>query len=781
MREGKDMAKVYKVTNDPKGLLKKPPTYFFHNYKDSFSDKNDTVKTPDEIVTEIKSVQEDNFRTKDIDDLVSISDNETVQGIPDDGTVIYGVTSTPPEKVVKPEKLGKELDEVDKMMMKTFAQPAEDEPNPSEKRKKKRSENIRSTIQVDEDIRSLYDEEEKTEPNKEKLSVTGEVDHGPLTYGDPEDDEEENPYDVIESEDTETLDSDEPEIEEYTDPEECEHFIHNYRQKSIIELLLGFGAFIAFLALFYVESFSFMPSLPRPAFLSPENFRLVLILVDIQLLVISAALIYESVIDGFKALISGSPNSNTLTLGVIFVCFVHSIVMCFASNSQNLALYSCIGAFFACITAFRNAMDNKRNLYTFGIIADEKEKFVAEKTDGSAGELRELGEYLPEDPDIFSLKKADFVDDVVRSINTKPRTEQNFKIILPLVLIASLAFAVVMMFITKDLNKAMNCFTVMSLLSLPLSSLIYISLPYLIESAKIFKRGCAMIGSNSFEEYSLASVVSFNDVEVLPSRGIKVTSVRTYGDHRIDHTLLYAARIFKTVGGPLAPVFESCIKNAVDEIQKVEINTIEPDGISATIDGTEVFIGKKSFMLAYNFGFVKDSMDDAFENSIGRIMYMTIGDNIAAKFYIKYSIYKGFEKILTTLSKAGICVGIKSCDPNIDDSLLNKLLRRKEYPVKIIKSEIPIPSDEVEEHISSGLVCTSNAFNMLRAFLSCDKIAKNVSLNIGVKFISIFLGFAIVLLLSIINGGNISGITPQFILIYQLLWLMPAVATAFLG
>ena len=174
-------------------------------------------------------------------------------------------------------------------------------------------------------------------------------------------------------------------------------------------------------------------------------------------------------------------------------------------------------------------------------------------------------------------------------------------------------------------------------------------------------------------------------------------------------------------------------------------------------------------------------MDDAFENSVGRIMYMTIGDNIAAKFYIKYSIYKGFEKILSNLAKVGICVGIKTCDPNIDDALLNKLLRRKEYPVKIIKSEQPLPSNDVQPRAASGLVCSTGTFNMLRAFLSCDKVAKNVSLNIGTKFIAMFLGFAIIAFLSIINGGNISGITSQFIIIYQLLWLMPAVATAFLG
>lgn len=771
------MANVYKISKDPKGLFKKPPTYFFHKYKSNSSDettedKDSTVKNP---------VLPDNFRTKDVDDLVSVTETKA-RILPDDGTIIYGVTSTPPEKVVRPVK--QEYDETDRIMMKTFGRHTDEQPEkPAERRKKKRGENLRSTIQVDEDIRSLYDAEEETdnaENKEEKLSMTGEVDHGPL-YADNNDEEDTNPYEFEDSDDEETYFDDESEVDEYTDPEDTDKFKKHFKTKAIIDLILGFGAVIVFLALFYVESFSFLPSLPRPAFLKPDNFRLVHILVDIQLLVISAALVYESFVDGIKALFIGKPNSNTVTVSVLLICLIHAVVMCFVSTSDSLTLYSSVGAFFAVFTAFRSSMENRRNLYTLNVVSADGEKFVAQKSDGSDGELQELGEYLPEDPDIFTLKKTEFVDDTIKSMKTPSHAEQNYRVILPLVIIMALVYSAVIFVTGSDINRAMNVFTVMCLVTLPLSSLIYIALPYLIESARISKRGCAMVGGGSFEDYSLASVVSFNDVEVLPSRGIKVTSVRTYGNHRIDHTLLYAARIFKTVGGPLASVFENCIKNAVDEIKPVEIKSIEADGISVDIDGTEVFIGKKSFMLAYNFGFVKDSMDDAFENSIGRIMYMTIGDNIAAKFYIKYSIYKGFEKILANLAKVGICIGIKSCDPNIDEVLLTKLLHRKEYPVRIIKSEYPLPSDEVVSNASSGLVCSSGAFNMLRAFLSCDKVAKNVSLNIGTKFISMFLGFAIIVFLSIINGGDISGITPQFIILYQLLWLMPSVATALIG
>ena len=228
-------------------------------------------------------------------------------------------------------------------------------------------------------------------------------------------------------------------------------------------------------------------------------------------------------------------------------------------------------------------------------------------------------------------------------------------------------------------------------------------------------------------------------------------------------------------------MFEGCIKSAVDEVSQVEIVAIEPNGIHAYIDGNDIHIGKKSYLVSHTFGYVKDSTDDAFENSVGRIMYMTVGDNIAAKFYIKYSIARGFEKILSNLSKSDISVGIKTCDPNIDDTLLKKLLRKKTRFVGIIGSEEPLPSDGKKANASAGLVCNKSVFDILKGFLACDKVAKNVSLNIFAKFASIIVAFTIVAVLSLMNNGDISGITPQFLIVYHLLWMMPAIATAIFG
>ncbi|MBQ9941282.1 MAG: hypothetical protein IJO74_07075 [Clostridia bacterium] len=749
------MANTYKISNDPKGLMKKPPSYFFHGYDKKYgvpeSDTADNVMI-DESKTERQTKDIDNF-------IVEPAENEH------EDTAVFGITSTPPQEVVMPEQSAESI--------------YDEESVSNEKRSKRRNGKIRSTLQVDEDIRAMEDSDELNQDSDDDMKVVfGEVDHGAI---DGLSDAEYNPYDTNDTEDDEEDQEEQFEIDEYTDPSKAEQFINYYRSSAKFSLLLTVCGIIVFLAMMYIESFSFNSSIPRPAFLDPTKMRLVLVLVDIQLLVISAALIYENFIDGFKAMFRGKPNSNTLSAVAMTVCALHSVAVYFTSTPETIMLYSSVGCLFGVFTLLKNYMESRRNLLTFKILSADGEKLVAEKRDKHEENLYELDEYLPEDPEIFSFKKAKFVDDAVRNINTAPESDRNFKIILPLVVIASIAFSIIIFVQSGDLNAAFNALAILCLAMLPVSSIMYITLPYLVESFRVFRKGCAMIGGNTFEEYSVADVVSFNDTVVFPSGGIKVNSVRTYGEHRIDHTIMYAARIFKTVGGPLAPVFENYIKNAVDDVQPVEIVSIEPDGIRTVIDGNDVYIGKKSFMLAYNFGFVKDSTDDAFENSVGRIMYMTVGDNIAAKFYIKYSIYRGFEKLLSRLTGVGVCVGIKSCDPNIDDALLTKLLRRKEYYVRIVKSTLPLPADEVYDNVSAGVVCKGNAFDLLRGILCCNKIAKNVSLNILTKFISVIVAFVMVIALSLIGGGCMPGVNALHICCYQLVWFMPVLFTAIFG
>ena len=242
---------------------------------------------------------------------------------------------------------------------------------------------------------------------------------------------------------------------------------------------------------------------------------------------------------------------------------------------------------------------------------------------------------------------------------------------------------------------------------------------------------------------------------------MKVTTIRTYGDTRIDSAILYAAMIFQKLGGPLSQVFKKTISGVVNEISEdFDFLEITADGMCAKIDGAEVFVGNKDYLLSYDFGYTKDEMDEAFEEKAGKIMYMVIGKNLAAKFYIRYSLSPRFEKTLHALYKSGICAAVKTCDPNIDSDLFKALLKNRKIPAGIIKTTDAMKDAPVAEKSDSGIACCSTISNMLHTFVLSDSLVHLIRTNTWIKVLSLLIGAFVVAFLFATNG--LSKVTPIF-------------------
>ena len=109
-----------------------------------------------------------------------------------------------------------------------------------------------------------------------------------------------------------------------------------------------------------------------------------------------------------------------------------------------------------------------------------------------------------------------------------------------------------------------------------------------------------MIGEASLGEYADASVVSFDDKEVFPARGVRVRNVKVYGENRIDHVIYAAASVFHVVGGPLAEVFETAT-GELGYAENVKLTRLDRDGIEARVDGGTVLIGRAAFINRYGY------------------------------------------------------------------------------------------------------------------------------------------------------------------------------------
>ncbi len=561
--------------------------------------------------------------------------------------------------------------------------------------------------------------------------------------------------------------------DEYTSPEEYDEFAEHLRNKNYRSLSSVLWTFLAFFAVFYLESATFS-GIPHPQILTPGGiYNTIYLLVDLQAVFISGLLVLPSLLRGFKNLFRGKPDRHTV-LSVLYLFSVLHAVILLALGATEYPLFGSAAVLFGVLNSIANFLDAKRAYRTFRICGSKREKLVAKTLDNESPEAETFREELEGTPRFFSIQKAEFIENFFARLNQRSKVERSYGWILALSMVFSIAFAVFTYLKSHDVAETASNFMMMTAMTLPLSAVFSISLPFAHIAAKSEKIGSTIISVAAAEEYASADVVSFTDKEIFPPKSVKITTIRTYGQTRIDKAILFAAMIFQKLGGPLSEVFKKTISGVVEEISEdFDFKEITADGMCASIEGLDVFVGNKNYLLSYDFGYTRDDQDEEFEAKHGKIMYMVIGSELAAKFYIRYSISKQFKKTVLTLFRSGICPAVKTCDPNIDSDLFRTLLQNKKIPAGIIKSCEAMKDAPSAEKSESGIVCISSIAKLLRTFSLCDSLRHLTRANVVMKIISMVLGAVIVGFLYYISG--LARITGMFVLIYQLLWLIPVV------
>lgn len=558
--------------------------------------------------------------------------------------------------------------------------------------------------------------------------------------------------------------------EEYVSREDYDLFAETMRNRNFSCLSKAIIAFFMFLVVLYMESATFS-GLYHPDFLKPgETWGIIFLLVDLQLVFISALFQLRTVAQGAKLLFTGKADRHSLGFLSTLFAVIH-IILLIIFPVEGYALFGSVAAFLLFLNAIADFLDAKRLYRTFRITAAAGEKFVAEEVAENSTEREALGEKA-KNAKIFTVAKTNFIEDFFRRTREENRAGKSFTVAILLSILLSAAFAGFIYYKTPETMDAVGAFMAMFAMTLPLSGVFTVSLPFAHISKKAEKRDAAISSAIAAEKYASADVVSFTDKEIFPSRFVKVTTIRTYGDTAIDKAILYAAMIFQKLGGPLSEVFKKTISGMYESIpENFDFLEITADGLCAKIDEKDVFVGNKDYMLSYDFGYIKDEGDEDFESRSGKIMYMVIGTELAGKFYIKYAISSRFRKTIGSLFKAGICPAVKTCDPNVNEDLFKALLKNAKIPAGIIKTTDAMKDAPVADTSTSGIVCTSSIANILHAFILCDSLRHLIRTNILIKILTVLVGAGVVLFMYFTE--NVTQVNTVFALLYQILWLIP--------
>lgn len=561
---------------------------------------------------------------------------------------------------------------------------------------------------------------------------------------------------------------------EYVSPAQNKSIFAKYKVKYLRVLRkLGLGLLFTIL-LFLVENHQLL-HLPLPAFMNPDAYQVVYALMDYQLLLLCVATVWNSTWFSFRSMLHRKPMPESVT-GVMFIlATIYTAAICFlAPIPGNLYLFNFPVAFCALLHHFYRYMRIRREIMSFKIVSSKKPKYVIDalSAQDASLEMECFADYIPNDPLMFKIRRASFVKGFYERMDTYPRSYRILGILIPLSLFIAVAFFFAVFFTAHELYTAVNTAFLALFLCMPVAS--YISLAHpLYQGARVsYRRESAVIGESSLGEYANASIISFDDHDVFPADKVTVKNVKLYGNNRIDHALYQVAGVFRMLGGPLADIFVMASRE-VGYSKDVQIRLIDDTGIEALVDGKTVIIGKADFLARYGYAIEQSEEETQMEFSHqAAVMYLAYNDELAAKMYIEYNTDTGFETILRQLYRQGMCVAIKTYDPNIDDALLASKIDIANYPVKIIKCHREEPqNNEKEDKISTGIVSKSSAKNLLRTISLCDRISGALRFNTVLKLITLIVSTILVLCAVLLH---FSLELPSFwAVLYQIIWMIP--------
>lgn len=508
--------------------------------------------------------------------------------------------------------------------------------------------------------------------------------------------------------------------------------------------------------------------------LDPAVYPVVYIMISLQIMLLACFCAYDQILAGIKSLFRGNPKPETMTALMTLLGIVYSILMArLIEIPEEPVMFNFIVALSAFLTLIYAIYNNRREMLNFRIVANKRPKHIVRRLLDEESECESKAFADNDDVcDVMKIEKTDFIDGFFGRLSKPDPSTGRFMVF---AMSASVAIAVLFGIFTglTDATPAEVCmaaFGSMMILA-PLSVYITFSYPFFRANLAAKEYDSAIIGEASLDEYSNASIISFDDKNVFPSYSVKVQNIKIFNNARIDRMLYYVSSVFAYSGGPLQDVFEIATKD-MGNSDNVKIFGAESGFLAAEVDGVNIILGSHEALSSRGMEFPESATEDDIDLSDElEIMYMFREDKLVLKFYIKYVMDADIDLILKQFSGSGLYVCVRTFDPNIDERMIAKKLNMKRMPLKIVRYASTEEVTTYEEKVDSGLVTCGSPKSLLQVISFCGKVLHTKKTNIALSVLSVMIGAAILVLLLL--SKSMGSLNSLFVAIYQLIWLIP--------
>ena len=567
--------------------------------------------------------------------------------------------------------------------------------------------------------------------------------------------------------------------DEYTDPEQNGDIADVYRKRNMLSFWKMIASFVLAAVLLVFENLPVVGFQLAGPF-DPAVYPVVYIMADLQIFLFIAALVFIHIARGIRDAVSFRPSVDCLPAILTVAAVVNSVVLAATTvPGVEPVLFNFVAALCLVCTAINDYMTVRREIFSFNIVSSRKPKFVMRRLSTRDSVLEseavaDMDAQGADEGDIIKIQKTDFVDGYFWRTKSKSTVS---RAVIGLCAVLSVALAVVVAvyaFVTKTDNAINTGFAVLSA-AVPACMVVSGFYPFYRANRRAYDNDSTIIGETSVEEYSGVGVISFDDVNVFPSYSVKVRNVRLFNNSRIDKVLYYAASVFSATGGPLADVFEVATMETghSDNVQILETGT---GYIEAEVNGRSIMFGRAQALAKHGILIPDEVVEENSDIPVDcSVMYMIYQRKLVAKMIVNYVLDPDFEYVLKQLTVSGMCVCVKTFDPNIDEEMICRQIAGGKYSMRVIKYKNTEEITKYSRRAEGGIVSRDNTKSLLHTVSYCDKILSAKKTGFVISVLAAILNAVIMAV--VLMSGSFGSLYSVYIALCQIFWLIPVVIT----
>lgn len=500
-------------------------------------------------------------------------------------------------------------------------------------------------------------------------------------------------------------------------------------------------------------------------------------LVSIVLLVIAASAGLPAYADGVTTFFnSGKPNSQTPIFLAATVSLIQTVLV-FALNPKGQPpVFALAAAFIISLNAFGKRMIYTRVAQNFGFLVSRgKEGLYGIRTVDNAADAAMLGQNtVIGEAEIRYSGKSKFASNFIAYSLASDSADDLCVKLVPIVAVASVVIGIIAGFATKNVMFGFSLFSGALCMGAPASAVIAASLPLSVANKSLRADGAIVTSYASAFEYESTNAIAMDASELFPGSHCNIHGVKTFHGVRIDDSILIAASMLITAGGPISSLFNEVVMGRKELLHNVEELTYEDKlGLAGWIRGRRIFVGNRKLLENHNIE-IPMSVDEArYCHDNRRVIYLADSGKLAAIFVVSYSTDPRIAAYLSRIESNGINILVSTTDSNITEEFVARSFGIPVNSVKVVSANVGKVLKDYSERVTPKTEAKIIHNGSPLAFLHSVSAASSLCSSAGaVSTQQAFCTAAGLLLMAIIvlfsGAGNVSALQ---VCICQAMWL----------